>query len=178
MITLTGTLKERLDQAIRLSNREVSTEEIEHFRYIYDKAGIRLLPSAVEFYRQYGGVFRKHYLVLNKPEYNREVYLGFFADYSNPKYKDPDREALSRLEDIMLDYDLARDYAKEEVCPVGEIGFYYPAEVFVGENGLLYCVYDFQDEIETFNNPAEILESYLKNLVPIGIDFYPIKTHL
>ena len=43
---------------------------------------------------------------------------------------------------------------------------------------MLYCVYDFQDEIETFNNPAEILESYLKNLMPIGIDFYPIKTHL
>ncbi len=91
---------------------------------------------------------------------------------------DYDREALSRLEDIMLDYDLARDYAKEEVSPVGEIGFYYPAEVFVGESGLLYCVYDFQDEIETFNTPEEILESYLKNLTPIGIDSYPVKTHL
>ena len=78
----------------------------------------------------------------------------------------------------MLDYNLSKDYAKEEVCPVGEIGFYYPAEVFVGESGLLYCVYAFQDEIETFNTPAEILESYLKNLMPIGIDFYPIKTHL
>ncbi len=29
---------------------------------------------------------------------------------------------------------------EQEVCPIGEIGYYYPAEVFVGGNGLLYCV--------------------------------------
>ena len=32
---------------------------------------------------------------------------------------------------------------EQEVCPIGEIGYYYPAEVFVGENGLLYCVYSY-----------------------------------
>ena len=37
---------------------------------------------------------------------------------------------------------------EQEVCPIGEIGYYYPAEVFVGGNGLLYCVYSYQDEIE------------------------------
>ncbi len=57
------------------------------------------------------------------------------------------------------------------------IGYYYPAVVYVGENGLLYCVYEFQDEIEVFHTPSEIFESYLKGNVPVGIDNKPIKQY-
>ena len=80
MIELTGTLKERLDEAIRLSYTDVSEEELEHFRSVYEKAKIELLPSAVEFYKQYGGIFRNYYLVLSKPEYNKDIYLDFYTD--------------------------------------------------------------------------------------------------
>ena len=50
MIELTGSLKERLDEAIRLAHTDVSDEEIEHFRSLYKKAQIPLLPSAEDFY--------------------------------------------------------------------------------------------------------------------------------
>ena len=73
MINLTGTLKERLNEAIRLSYTDVTEKELEHFRSVYEKAKIELLPSAVEFYKRYCGVFRNHHLVLNKPEYNNDV---------------------------------------------------------------------------------------------------------
>ena len=164
MIALTGTLKERLDEAIRLAYTEVSEEELKHFRSIYEKAQIHLLPSAEAF-------FRKYYLVLNDPKYNRDVSLACYADIS-----DSEEEVMRRFEDAMMDIDLVREYAKQDVCPVGDIGYYYPAVVYVGENGLLYCVYDFQDEIDIFHTPSEILESYLKNNIPVGIDTYTVKT--
>lgn len=170
MIELTGSLKQRIDEAIRLAHTDVSDEELEHFRSLYKKAQIPLLPSAEDFYKHYGGVFRNYYIVLTNPEFNKEVYLNFYADSSNFE-----KEALRRLDDAMMDIDSVRDFAKQEVCPVGDIGYYYPAVVYVGENGLLYCTYEFKDEIEVFRNPSEILESYLKGNVPVGIDEKPVK---
>ena len=151
MIELTGTLKERLDEAIRLTRAEVSEEELAHFREIYRKAKIALLPSAEELYKQYGGVFRKQYLFLDEPRYNRDVYLDFYADSS-----DSEQEVLRRLDDAMLDIDCVREFARQEVCPVGDVGFYYPACVYVGADGLLYCVFEYKDEIERYREPSEI----------------------
>ena len=54
------------------------------------------------------------------------------------------------------------------------IGYDIPAEVYIGEDGLLYCRYDFKEEIDMFESPAQILEYYLKNNVPIGVDKKPI----
>ncbi|MBO4336409.1 MAG: hypothetical protein J5846_11375 [Desulfovibrio sp.] len=171
MIELTGTLKERLDTAIYLTYTNVSEAELEHFRYIYKKAQIPLLPAAEEFYRQYGGVLKNYYIVLTNSEFNREIYLYFYANISVSE-----KESLTRLQDAMLDLDSVRAYAKQKICPVADIGYYYPAVVYVGQNGLLYCTYDFKDEIEVFRKPSEILEAYLKNNMPIGIDEMPIKT--
>lgn len=176
MIELKGTLKERLDEAIRLAYTEVNEEELNHFRSIYEKAQIHLLPSAEAFYRQYGGVFRKHYMVLTNPIYNRDVYLSCYADFVNSRDPDPDMAPLRGLDDVMDFFEEVKDFAKQEICPVAQIGYYYPADVYVGENGLLYCVYEFQDEIEVFHSPSEIMESYLKNNIPVGIDTYPVKT--
>ena len=83
---------------------------------IYEKAQIHLLPSAEVFYRQYGGVFRKYYLVLNDPKYNRDVSLACYADIS-----DSEEEVMRRFEDAMMDIDLVREYAKQDVCRVGDI---------------------------------------------------------
>ncbi|MBE6908907.1 MAG: hypothetical protein E7474_04790 [Ruminococcaceae bacterium] len=171
MIELTGTLKERLDQAIRLTRVEVSEEKLAHFRAVYRRAGIALLPSAEEFYRQYGGVFRKQYLFLDEPRYNRDVYLDFYADSS-----DSEGDVLRRLDEAMIDMEQVRDFAKQDTCPVGDIGFYYPACVYVGADGLLYCVFEYKDEIEIHREPSEILEEQLRNHLPVGIDDYPIKT--
>ena len=170
MLELTGTLKERLDQAIRLSNAGVTEEQVLHFREVYKKAQIPLLPAAEAFYVKYGGVFKKGYIALADPRYKKEICFGFAADYTNSRLSDPERAAFSWLDDAKMDIDDVREFAKQEVCPVGEIGYYYPAEVFVGENGLLYCVYSYQDEIEVFTEPSEILEAYLKYHEVVGYE--------
>ena len=171
MLELTGTLKERLDEAIRLAHTDVTEEELAHFRSLYAKAKIPLLPSAEAFYRQYGGVFRNHYIVLTDAQFNKDVSLNFYAGISASE-----KEALRRLDDAMIDIEVVREFAKQEVCPVADIGYSYPAVVYVGENGLLYCAYDFKDEIDVFKTPSEILEPYLKGNIPVGIDERPMKT--
>ena len=174
MIELTGTLKERLDEAIRLSYTDVTKNELAHFRSVYKKAKIELLLSAVEFYKRYGGVFRNYHLVLSKPEYNNDVYLAFYTDF---QYKE---ENIYRMLDGVMDADFIdrlKAVAKQKICPVAQIGYYYPADVYIGENGLLYCLYEFQEQIEIFNTPSEILESYLKNNIPVGIQERVVDNH-
>ena len=70
MIELTGTLLERLEQAVRLVCTEVSQEEVDGFIALYRKAGVKLLPSAIEFFKQYGGAYRNSYIMLTDPKYN------------------------------------------------------------------------------------------------------------
>jgi hypothetical protein len=50
-IELTGTKKERLDEAFRLAYTDVSNQELDHFREVYEKVGIRLLPIAERLYK-------------------------------------------------------------------------------------------------------------------------------
>ena len=171
MIELTGTKKERIEQAIRLAHTEVREDELAHFRETYRKVGIPLLPSAEAFYRKYGGVFRKQYLFLDDPKYNRDVSLDFYTDIS-----DSEQEVIRRFEEAMSEIDMVRDYAKQDVCPVGDIGFYYPACVYIGADGLLYCVFEYKEEIEIHREPSEILAEQLGNHLPVGLDDYPVKT--
>ena len=161
MIELSGTRRERLDQAIRLAYTEVSEAELEHFRAMYRKAGIALLPAAEALYRRYGGVFRKQYLFLDDPVYNRDVYLAFYADIS-----DSEKEILRRFDEAMQDIDQVRAFAKQELCPIGDIGFYYPACVYVGEDGLLYCIFEYRDEIEVHS-------SCLRRTTPFSSPAFP-----
>ena len=179
MIELQGTLKERLDKAIELVSTEVTEEEIENFKNIYEKANIKLSQAAIDFYKKYGGVYRNKYVFLNDPTFNKEFCLNCYVPPLDYYYKEKfnNNENIFRdLEDAMEYIDDIKVFANQEVCPIARIGYYYPAEVYIGENGLLYCSYEFQEEIETFNTPSEILEQYLKNNIPIGVDEMPIKT--
>ena len=79
------------------------------------------------------------------------------------------------LECAMDEIEKIREFAGQEVCPIGDIGYYYPAVVYIGENGLLYCTYEWTDEIRVFREPAEIFVPYLLGNVPIGVEKLPIK---
>ena len=57
MIELKGTLIERLNEAVRLVCTPVSEEEVAGFIALYKKAGVELLPSAIDYFKQYGGAY-------------------------------------------------------------------------------------------------------------------------
>lgn len=164
MTELQGTLIERLEQAVNLVCSKVTDEEIEHFLKVYENAGIKPSSSAVEFFEKYGGAYRDSYIMLPDPKHNTDI---FFKCYG--KYEDGDLEYAAQY------LDAVKEIAGQDVCPIALIGYQYPADVFIDANGLLYCMYEFKEEIDVFKTPAEILELYLKNDVPIGVDKKPIK---
>lgn len=57
MIKLQGTLIERLETAVALVCADVTDKQMEHFRYIYEQAGIKPSAAAIEFFGKYGGGF-------------------------------------------------------------------------------------------------------------------------
>ena len=166
IIELSGTKKERIAEAFRLAYTDVSDQELEHFREVYEKVGIRLLPAAERLYEQYGGVFRNYSLELDEPVYNNDIFLLFYADLGETRWLN---EMERRFEEAMYDIDIVRKYARQEVCPVGDIGFYYPPVVYVGEDGRLYCVYEYKEEIDVFTAPEEIIANQLGNHMPTAI---------
>jgi hypothetical protein len=68
MIELSGTLIERLNEAIRLVCTPVSEKEVAGFIALYENAGIELLPSAIDYFKQYGGAYRNSYIMLTDPK--------------------------------------------------------------------------------------------------------------
>ena len=46
--------------------------------------------------------------------------------------------------------------------PIGHIGYYYPAEVWISEYGKLYAKYEYQDEIECFPDVFALIEHDLR----------------
>lgn len=163
MIQLNGTLIERLETAVQLVCAAVTEEQVQHFHEIYRRAGIEPSAAAAEFFKKYGGAYRENYIVLPDPKYNKAV---FFRCYGNDEKTD-------NLDYAMQNIDMVTDVAEQNVCPVALIGYDIPADVYVGENGLLYCLYEFKEEIDCFESPAQILEYYLKNQVPTGVDRKP-----
>ena len=166
VIELTGTKKERLDEAFRMAYTDVSDNELEHFREVYEKVGIRLLPAAERLYKDYGGVFRNHYINLDAPEYNSDLFLLFYADLGETRWPN---EIERRFEEAMIDIGVVKEFAGQEVCPVGDIGFYYPPIVYVGENGRLYCLYEYKEDIDIFPTPEEIIADQLSNHMPVSL---------
>ena len=52
--------------------------------------------------------------------------------------------------------------AGEKCQPIGHIGYYYPAEVWISEYGKLYAKYEYQDKIECFPDVFTLIERDLR----------------
>jgi len=64
----------------------------------------------------------------------------------------------------------AKAAAGTEVSPVGIIGYYYPATVYAAENGMLYCVHEYESDVRAFADVEEILAYELQVHSPIRIE--------
>ena len=52
--------------------------------------------------------------------------------------------------------------AGEQCQPIGQIGYYYPAQVWISAFGKLYAKYEYQDEIECFPDVFALIEHDLR----------------
>ena len=45
---------------------------------------------------------------------------------------------------------------------VGEIGYYYPARVWIGECGKLYATHDYEETVRVFDSLIDLIEYEVK----------------
>ena len=108
MTELHGTLIERLETAVALVCADVTDGQMEHFRRIYEQAGVKSSAAAAEFFGKYGGAYRESYIMLPDPKYNTAI---FFRCYGND-------EGTGNIDYAMQDIDLIKASAGQDVCPV------------------------------------------------------------
>ena len=97
------------------------------------------------------------------------IHEDFYANLGETRWPNE----MENLFEAAMDYiDSVTEFAGQEVCPVGDIGFYYPPIVYVAEDGHLYCVYEYKEEIDVFNTPEEIIADQLSNHMPVALKEY------
>ena len=67
-----------------------------------------------------------------------------------------------RSVDISIAEQYYADHGGQKCQPIGHIGYYYPAEVWISEYGKLYAKYEYQDEIECFPDVFALIERELR----------------
>ena len=111
-------------------------------------------------YRKYFGLCCQWYLTQKK--------LNWAADFQFALFPYLINGIKNHLEDAyfrdMSGCELAEiEQAAGQRCqPIGHIGYYYPAEVWISEYGKLYAKYEYQDEIECFPDVFALIERELR----------------
>ena len=112
----------------------------------YAEHGVPMMKTTQRFYRKYFGLCCEWYLEQKKLNWAADFQFALFPYLVNG-IKNHLEEAYFR---DMSGCELAEiEQAAGQKCqPIGHIGYYYPAEVWISEYGKLYAKYEYQDEIE------------------------------
>jgi len=118
-----------------------------------------MMKTTQRFYRKYFGLCCQWYLAQKK--------LNWAADFEFALFPYLINGIKNHLEDAyfrdMSGCELAEiERAAGQKCqPIGHIGYYYPAEVWISEYGKLYAKYEYQEEIECFPDVFALIEREL-----------------
>lgn len=174
-MVLNGSIRERVWQMLSCGgysrSRKVSSDGCEA---LYTKAGIPFFPAARRFYERCGGLFSDCEIIFETGSDSREFYFYLYPDMGEDAavelYKAYYDEGTSAGKRICEDALAAKAAAGTEVSPVGIIGYYYPATVYAAENGILYCVHEYESDVRVFADVEEILADELQVHRPIRIE--------
>ena len=169
-MVLNGSIRERVWQMLSCGgySRKVSSDGCEA---LYAQAGVPFFPAARRFYERCGGLFSDCEIIFETGSDSREFYFYLYPDMGEDAavelYKAYYDEGTSAGERICGEALAAKAAAGTEVSPVGIIGYYYPATVYAAENGMLYCVHEYESDVRVFE---EILAYELQVHRPIRIE--------
>lgn len=165
-LVLVGEMKQKIVQALQYAGwypeRNVDISEIE---YYYKKFGIILSSKAKDFFRQYYGIKSKWYIEFHNldhgPDFEFELFpypKWYTIDVVDFMYDDAEYTIKSE------EYESVLNFAPEQknMVMVGEIGYYYPARVWIGECGKLYATHDYEDDVLVFDSLIELIEYEVK----------------
>ena len=147
------------------ATREADISEVLEY---YHKHGLELFPAAIDFFKSFYG------LAANCSSLECGIYKEFFFTLF-PE----DDDAWHNVSNIMYedgiidcpsdDYCRVQYKAQENVLLVGCIGFYYPADVWIGESSKLYATHEYELELRVFDNIFQLIHMELLTNLPTAI---------
>lgn len=162
-IKLNGNKKERIIQALNMagwhSDRPIDLSNIEKY---YKENGIELFQAAKDFFTEFSGIARQWCIEVENLDYAADFIFDLFP--YPPSYKREVRDYMfddPKYEVYSTDYEAALDAAHEKIILVGEIGYYYPACVWIGESGKLYATHEYDEQVLIFQSVPELISHEL-----------------
>ena len=168
---LTGMTKaERIKEILRVAGwSEGRNVDIAAIEELYQKHGALLTEGAKNFYREFYGIAEYWWVKWEfNPAWGADVSFALVPDFDTLLLNEYDRRIEEVFEEDFFDQkELAEltAMAQEAFSYVGDIGYYYPSDIFVGESGKIYKLNSNHIErMQTFASIWEFLEWDLKNL--------------
>ena len=170
-ISLSGYLKIKVKQLMIYAGwYEGRKVDISIASQYYAERGVPMMKSTQRFYHKYFGLCCQWYFSGGMKraadfEFGLFPYLinGIKDHLEDTYFRNMSGAELDEIEQI----------AGEQCQPIGQIGYYYPAQVWISEFGKLYAKYEYQDEIECFSDIFALIERELKKCT---IDSVAMKT--
>ena len=158
ILKLHGTIEEKINTMLEnagwYAGRRVNIDDA--VRY-YDKYGLVLSEKAKSFISEYYGLADDWYFdtsnIDRAPDFEFNLFpypKSYATDVVDFMYDDDEGEVDSE------EYAAVKAIDKN-ACMVGEIGYYYPARVWIGDSGALLCTHEYDDEVHVFNDITELI---------------------
>ena len=162
-IKLEGTQSERIVQILKAAGwfqgRSVDITAVED---LYKKHGALLTEGAKNFYREFHAIAGNWWVSWNfNPKWGCDVSFDLIPNIES----DEDLADMLKNDYFREDFLNFDEIMSEPVSYVGEIGYYYPSNIFIGESGKIYKINSNHIEtFETFSSICEFLEQDLGKL--------------
>ncbi|MBQ3657530.1 MAG: hypothetical protein II956_11885 [Bacteroidales bacterium] len=169
---LTGTIQERVDQAIAFAKAH-RTEKYDHEKFVnlYKEAGVPYTEAAEKFCREWCGVLEKVKLYPDSPnvvgddgsELLSDIDFSFriLTDADDLRYwYDPDYTEGDYCDDCAI---WIRENCGAETVPVASGGYYYPDKIWISPDGKLVTIFpdDGPCHQHIYNNLDDFLHEHL-----------------
>ena len=156
---LEGTRRERIIKALEMAGwfvgRQVDISVVEGY---YQSKNVQLHQKALEFFREFYGLAENWYLGKD-PNLSMGSHFEFVL--IPHRYSRDDDLDVENWGD-WSEYINVKKVAKEKVVLVGDIGYYYPASVWIGESGKIYATHDYDSEVYIFDSVVDLIEHELR----------------
>lgn len=163
IIELTGSTKrERIIQAMKYSGwYEGRCVDISPFEKHY---GDNLLPTARKFFQEFYGIEETFAVIDGKHESN--ICFNFTFELCTLTAQDEC--------DFNDEISTIKNTYENDINYIGQIGYYYEGNVWIGKSGKFYSIHEYEDTIRVFNSIWELLEWELSchEFIRVGIGHY------
>lgn len=164
-VKLSGDKHSRIVQAMQnagwFPGRRVEIADIEKY---YADHGIAFFPKAIQFFEEFSGIMGNWYIEVDKLDFAPDFQFHLFPylksngiEFTDFMYDDAEHNVFSE------EYMSVQAIAEEPFIMVGEIGYGYPAGVWIGESGRLYATHEYDEEVHCYETVFGLVEDELMN---------------